>query len=196
MRTPNYIPGQNPFNLSGPPQWWLNKLWEYDSSLAVMASHQGYFYRLGQRRKPDLRTDIVNDVLKEDTDTREMYRHGLIPITTILATARWDNPEIFNELSRRAPWRNGGAEEFEQKILKQERQDALDAAEKQEEMVDDLAKDSWKYYQKLLGLRTHLYSPKTSSNRPDVQTGIRRVGGQKPYRPQIVTDWGNPRSRR
>lgn len=195
MRASNYIPGKNPFNLAGPPKWWLDRLWDYDDSLVVMASHQGYFYRLAQRRRPDLRTDIVNDIMKEDTDTRELYRNGLIPITTILATARWDNPEIFRELSRRAPWRNGGAEAFEGKILDQERQEEIEKLVRRDEMLTDASKDGWKYYQKLIGTRSNLYSPKTTSNRPEIRTGIRRVGGQKPYRPEIVTSWGNPRSR-
>lgn len=190
MQAANYLQNRNPFNLSGPPKWFLDRLWDYDSSLVVMPSHQGHFYRLAQRRKPDLRVDIVNDILKEDTDTRELYRNGLIPVTTILATANWANPEIFTELTRRAPWRNGGAAEFEKLVLGQERREKLEKAIQQDEMLTDLAKDSWRYYQKQLGTRSNVYIPKTSGpNRPEVRTGLRRVGGQKPYRPQLVTNW-------
>ena len=194
MRLPNYIKDTNPFNLAGPPVWWLDKLHDFDNSLVVVPSRAGFFYRLAQRRQPDLRTEIVNDVLKEDTDTRMLYRHGLIPVTTILSTADWSNPAMWEELRRRAPWRNGGADEFMKKLNTQEKEEKLKAAIEQDEKLDYLAKDSWKYYQKQLGLRSNIYSPKTkSTNRPEVRTGIRRVAPTTRYRPDLVSNWGNPR---
>ncbi len=194
MRMPNYIPDENPFRLAGPPQWWLDRLHDYDDSLVIVPSRTGFYYRLAQRRQPDLRTNIVNDILKEDSDTRMLYRHGLVPITTVLATANWSNPAMFTELSRRAPWRNGGADEYEKKILTQERQEKLQKAIKQNEDLEYLSKDAWRYYQKKVGTRSNVYIPKTGdSNKPEVRTGLRRVSKKQAYRPDLVTNWGNPR---
>src|SRR5271169_5749762 len=105
----NYIPGENKFKLAGPPKWWLIKLWEFDPSLAVIPSRQGFYYRLAQRRKLDLPTRVTNDILFNSSDTKMLASLSMVPVTTILATAIWSDA-MFQELENRAPWRQGGAQ--------------------------------------------------------------------------------------
>jgi len=151
-RLPNYIEDRNPFRLSGPPAYWLRQLWEFDSSLVVVPSRQTFCYRLAQRRKLNLSAEIVNDVLFKESDTQMLASYGLVPVTTILATARWDNPLMFQDLAERAPWRQGGADKVMDHIQKQE----AAAEEKKRQEIDEyqtaLGKDGWNLYRKKIGL--------------------------------------------
>lgn len=162
----NYIPDQNRFKLAGPPDWWLRGLWEFDNSLVVIPSRMGFYYRLAQRRKLKLSEDIVNDALFKESDTQMLASYGLVPVTTILATANWSNPLLFEELRRRAPWRMGGADKVSQMLEEQDAKDELDKRAKTDEHLTHLAKDSWGLYNKKIGLRTHMYSPKVRRDGP------------------------------
>lgn len=155
----NYIPDTNPFKLAGPPKWWLSKLWDFDDSLVVVPSRQGYFYRLAQRRKPSLSADIVNNALFKESDTKMLASYNLIPVTTIVATANWSNPYLFVELANRAPWRLGGADAVNARLDAEDAQEELDIATKTDEHLNSLGKDAWNLYLKKIGVRSHMYSP-------------------------------------
>lgn len=149
----NYIPDQNRFSLAGPPVWWLKLLKDFDSSLYVIPSRQGHYYRLAQKRKLRVATKIVNDIMKEQADTKMLASYGLIPVSTINPLANW-SPLMFEELTARAPWRQGGAEKFIKKVedVEAEREAKLDA--KIDSNLSDRAKDGWKLYQRKTGART------------------------------------------
>jgi hypothetical protein len=161
----NYIKDKNPLDLAAPPQWWLSKLYEFDDSLVVVPSRMAYCYRLAQRRPPDKRTNLVHD-LQGDNDSQMLRSYGLVPVTTIIATARWDNPIMFEDLRQRMPSRMGGAEKFEQMLLDKEKMRELNERAAREDMLDHIAKDSLGYYKKKAGIRTQMYVPKTP-NRPE-----------------------------
>jgi hypothetical protein len=156
----NYIPDLNPFSLAGPPQWWLSKLRDFDDSLYVLPSRQGFYYRLAQKRRLNLPDHIINDALFKESDTKMLARYSLVPVTTILATANWSNPFLFEELRRRAPWRLGGAEKVSKELEDQELKDEFDKRQKTDEMLTDVSKDAWRLYQKKIGVRSHMYSPR------------------------------------
>ena len=158
----NYIPDTNPFRLAGPPNWWLQKLWDFDSKLVVVPSRQMYVYRLAMRKRLNLPEAIVNEALFKQSDTRMLASYGLVPITTIIPTANWSNPYMFEEMRRRTPHMMGGAERYADMV---EAQEAADAA-KTQQLIDDrneeVARDGWRLYLKKIGLRSQMYSPKTS----------------------------------
>lgn len=155
----NYlVSGGNPLDLKGPPEWWLKKLHEFDDSLVVIPSRLGYFYRLAQRRAPDPKAILAHNI-QGDHDSQTLARFNLIPVTTIIATARWDNPLMWNDLASRMPSRNGGAEAYEAKLLTIERQKELDELAKRDDMLDIIAKDSKKFYDLKRGVRSNLWSP-------------------------------------
>jgi len=146
----NYIPDVNRFKLAGPPKFWLNKLWDFDSSLVVVPSRQDCVYRLAQRRKLRLTDAIVNDALFNESDTKMLASYSLVPVTTILATANWSNPYLFVELANRAPWRLGGAEKVINDIEGRERADEMKRNVQIDAMLTETAKSGWKYYKEKL----------------------------------------------
>ena len=159
---PNYISDVNKFALAGPPSWWLSKLWEFDNSLVVVPSRQGFYYRLAQRRKLKLPEKIVNDVLFNQSDTQMMANYNLVPVTTIIATANWDNPYMFVELANRAPWRQGGAEQVNKMLEAQDLQDVLKKRQAVDEHLNYLSRDAWNFYQMKRGVRSHMWSPRSA----------------------------------
>ena len=186
-KLPNYIPDINRFQLAGPPTWFLKQLFEFDASLVIVPSRQDHLYRLAQRRHIRLPEQVVNDVLKEQADTRMLSSYGLVPVTTIIAAANWGNPVLFEELHKRAPWRLGGAKKVNAMLEAQDQQERLQRHIKNDEMLNDLTKDAWKFYQKKVGLRSHLYSPKTTT---PVSPSLGRIRtATKPYSPSIITNW-------
>ena len=151
----NYYEGSNPFHLAGPPTHWLQKLWDFDNSLVVVPSVQGFHYRIAQRRPLDTKAKLVNDI-SLDGDSKVLSALGLVPVTTLLATARWDNPLMWNDLAERAPWRQGGAAAYEAKLDEIEKRKQLDIAAKQDDMTNILARDAYKMYQIKKGTRLGL----------------------------------------
>lgn len=161
MEYANYIKAENPFNLLGPPGWWLDKLKDFDDSLVVMPSKQGHFYRLAQRRPQDPRAALVSSLMK-DSDARMMAAYGLVPVTTILADAKWDNPVMWEDLRQRSPHRMGGAEKFEEMIMAKEQAKRIKDGEALQQDLTDRARDAWGYYLMKAGRRQHMWIPKTS----------------------------------
>lgn len=147
----NYLVEKNPFKLAGPPKWFLQRLFEFDPSLVIMPSGQGFYYRLAQRRKLDLSTKLVNDLLFNDSDTQMLASRGLVPVTTILSTANWDNPLLFKDLAERAPWRQGGAEKVIKKLEDDEFAKDMKKRSEVEQNIVDRTKDGWKLYQHKTG---------------------------------------------
>lgn len=163
--TPNWIVDQNKFSLAGPPRWWLKQLWAFDSSLVVVPSRQGFYYRLAQRRKLRLPEHIVNDSLFKESDTQMLASYSLVPVTTILATANWGNPLLFEELRQRAPWRLGGAEKVNAMLDAADAKKDIDTRAQIDAQNEYLAKDGWNLYLKKIGVRSRMWSPKTPTRK-------------------------------
>jgi len=162
----NYIVDLNKFQLSGPPVWFLQRLWDFDSSLVIVPSRQSCVYRLAQRRKLTLPENIVNEALFKQSDTQMLASYNLVPVTSIIATVNWSNPFIFEELRKRAPHRLGGAEAVNKMLDEQDEKDELDRRAATDDHLTYLSKDAWNLYLKKVGLRSHMYSPKTANTRP------------------------------
>lgn len=154
-KTSNYIPGDNPFQLKGPPDYWLRKLADFDDSLVVIPSKMNFVYRLCQKRPMLMKEKIVQDLLS-DSDTRMMASMGLIPVTTILSTANWDNPLLFTELTNRSPHRLGGAEKVNKLLEAQDLAKELEAKRKNDQMLTDVARSGWRNYQYKTGQRVSM----------------------------------------
>lgn len=184
MITPNYIPDQNPFHLAGPPSWWLRKLWDFDASLVVVPSRQECIYRLAQRRRLNLPDHIVNDALFKQSDTQMLASYSLVPVTTILATANWSNPLMWQELASRAPHRQGGAAQVINRIEAQEERERLEKQAQIEAHNTALAKDSWNLYLKKIGLRSQMWSPTIKAKPAEVKENrapsLKLIKGNRP----------------
>lgn len=186
MTTSNYIVDQNRFSLQGPPTWWLQRLAEFDDSLVVIPSRQEFLYRLAQRRPPNLAQNIIKESLAQDRDAQMMASYGLIPVTTILATAKWDNPLMWKDLEERSPSRMGGADKYEALILANERQKQLQLLAKQDDINTQVARDAFKMYQIKLGTRLGLTgSTKNTAPRPTSRSAAIKIldaSGKPTYR--------------
>ena len=147
----NYIVDLNKFNLAGPPAYWLRKLWDFDASLVVVPSRQSCVYRLAQRRKLKLPEHIVNDALFNESDTKMLARYSLVPVTTIIATANWSNPFMFQELANRAPWMQGGAEKVINNIEGREDDEQAAVDHQIDQRNTEIARKGWKYFKEKLG---------------------------------------------
>lgn len=172
----NFISDKNPLALAAPPDWWLKRLWDFDDSLVVIPSRQMYVYRLAQRRTPDRKSKLVHE-LQGGSDSQMLASYGLVPVTSIVATCKWDNPLMWANLAGRMPSRNGGAEAYEAKLLAQEKQAELDQLAQRDAMLDDVGKDSFKFYNLKRGVRSHLWSPtiKGSERLPDNRSAAIRI---------------------
>jgi hypothetical protein len=158
----NYIPDMNKYKLAGPPTWWLRLLNDFDNSLVIVPSRQGFYYRLAQRRKLNLPAHIVMDALFNESDTKMLARYSLVPVTTILSTAHWST-NMFHELAARAPWRMGGAEKVMNAIDDQDLHANQDVQKAITENITERAKDGWKLYQSKTGQRRFLDSTKQAA---------------------------------
>lgn len=156
----NFIPDQNRFKLSGPPEFFLRRLFDFDPDLVIVPSRQSMVYRLALRRKLRLQENVVNDALWQDSDTQMLASYGLVPVTTILATANWDNPLLFQELAARSPHRMGGVEKVIANLEEAEARADFQKYMETEDIKTILAKDGWNLYKKKIGLgRTYHHAP-------------------------------------
>lgn len=128
-------------------------MWDFDNSLVVIPSRQACLYRLAQRRKLNLPEHITNNALFNESDTKMLASYGLIPVTSILPTANWSNPFLFQELANRAPHRQGGAEKVANRLDEQDVQEEEARNRLTDEHLGYLGKDAWKLYKTKIGLR-------------------------------------------
>lgn len=159
----NYYPDVNKFKLAGPPKWWLARLHDFDPSLAVVPSRQGFYYRLAQRKPLSLPEKMTQEALWQESDTQMLASYGLVPVTTILSTANWSNPFLFEELRRRSPTRMGGAAKVTADLEAQEAAVEAKKAAETDELIGLAAKDAWGLYLKKIGLRSQMWSPKVKN---------------------------------
>ncbi len=184
----NYIEDTNPFRLSKPPQWWLQKLWDFDDSLVIIPSRSQNVYRLAQKRKPNIATKIVNDSLFRESDTRMLASYGLIPITSIKASVNWSDPYIFEYMRRQTPHMMGGFDKYNELVEKQEIADAAAVQAKIDDRNTQVARDGWRLYLKKIGLRSQMWSPrtKTSAQKPTFeQAPAIKVNGPSSPDPKV-----------
>src|SRR5258708_10992655 len=160
----NWIEDTNRFSLAKPPEWWLSKLDEFDSSLVIVPSRQSPVYRLAQRRELNLAEKVVNEALFNESDQKMWASYSLVPVTSILSTVNWHDHYLFVELANRAPHRQGGADKVNQMLDEQDQKDELLKAARQDEHLTYLGKDAWGLYLKNLGLRSSMYVPRTKSS--------------------------------
>lgn len=164
MSTGNWIPDVNRFNLAPPPVWFLSALKDFDDSLVIIPSRQQALYRLAQRRRINLPEKMLSDPFFQESDTKMLASYGLVPVTSIMPSINWADPENFMELARRAPHRQGGADEVMKKLEEQEAREEISKAAAQDDMLTGISKDAWGMYQKKIGVRSHMFIPRRKSD--------------------------------
>lgn len=183
----NFIRDLNRFNLADPPKWFLAQLMQFDESLVIVPSRQGFYYRLAQRRKLLLTEKVVNEALFAESDTKMLASYSLIPVTTIKADPNWGNPILFKELQDRCPSMNGGAEKVIKSIEDREFEAHLKQRAATDEHLTHLAKDAWKYYGIKAGTRIGMYSPKVAGASKAPVGQLILPNAPKEYKPLVTT---------
>lgn len=97
----------NPFNLVGPPDWFLDQLAAYDDQLVIFPSQEEGVYRIA--RKHQGKTPRIFTFLNTRPDTKTYVAHNLVPVTSVLPPplVQW-GPVIINDLAERDIQRVGG----------------------------------------------------------------------------------------
>lgn len=102
----NYLWGhENPWQLAGPPGWWLDLLYAADSELVLFPSKTTGVYRVA--RKVDQNTQPIMTAVQGVPDTTTYVTNGLIPITSLLPFTNW-SPIVIEDLMARNIARFGG----------------------------------------------------------------------------------------
>ena len=84
----NWIPDQNPYQLSKPPTWWLTELLAFDMDLRILPSREQPYYRLLRltRRGPGVLRLAMPQQLERASpspDTLMAWQYQAVPVTTI-----------------------------------------------------------------------------------------------------------------
>lgn len=107
MDRPNYLHRTpNPWNLTAPPQWFLDEMRAYDAELVIFPSAEEACYRFARRAKVH---PAVMTALKNRPDTKTYWEHGLVPVTSLPQFEPW-SPRILFELAEKDIQRIGGAD--------------------------------------------------------------------------------------
>lgn len=167
----NFYP-TNP-NVATPPEYVLQRFFDFDSELVLFPSTGVPFaYVIARRAK---RTGGMNQsdpaFANAPPDTKFCLEHRWLPVSLMYKTGiSWDVDKVLASLAARDIWRAGGADKYA---------DAADAAddkktEKQKSHIkDDMwnrSGDAWRSYQARTGQRTRTsYGHKT---RTPTQAGV------------------------
>lgn len=144
--------------MAEPPEYWLQRLWDFDSELVVFPSIQVPFaYVLARRAR---RTGGMNlhdpHFAKALPDTKFCLERHLLPVSLIYrhSTASWSIDNILMDLRARDIWAAGGAEKFADQA---DANDASDEQRTKDNIRDDMwnrSGDAWRSYQARTGQRT------------------------------------------
>ena len=162
----NWLQGDNPFNLSKPPDWWLQRLYDFDHMLVMFPSHKAKQYILARRRQHAAGLGDVAMLDNKHPDTNFCYRHGVLPINMPLRPSGlnpWTEAsitDVLNALRRRDTWAlTGGSQEASKVNQLLNAVDEVDAKKERTErrnlrdMFYHMGRDAWRSMQARIGTR-------------------------------------------
>lgn len=140
-----------------PPEFWLQRLYDFDAELVVFPSrHVPYAYVLARKRRfraPEMDKALERTITQPDT--KLCFTYGLAPVTMILRHSQnaWSIDNIIQSLKARDIWAHGGGDAYADKL------DAADAAEEKQTHAairDDMwmrSGQAWESYKRRTGQR-------------------------------------------
>lgn len=175
----NYLAAlSNPFNLVGPPDWFLDDLAAYDDQLVIFPSQEEGVYRIA--RKHQGHAPPIFTFLKDRPDTKVFVANRLVPVTSVLPPplVQW-GPVIINDLAEKDIQRVGGWEAASRLL-----EDAEDTKERRLDrtIADDaehLARFAWQAIKWRTGQKLDLGARKPEGARSRTPTRRRQFA----YRP-------------
>lgn len=159
---PNRFVGVNYLDIDSkmatPPEYWLQRLYDFDNDLVVFPSIQTPFaYVLARKAR---RTGGMNQQDPQFStaapDTKFCIARRLLPVCLIYrhSSASWSIDNLLADLRSRDIWAAGGAEAFADRV---DREDADEEARIKNEIRDDMymrSGDAWQSYLARTGQRT------------------------------------------
>lgn len=170
----NYIPDRNRWHMSPPPQWWKQRLYDFDSELRVLPSRKTpCVYILARVAK---HTIADKNILNRESDTAMCASYGLVYVARILRTGPdWQIDNLLNELRAADTWKYGRTAEGLDRLVKELHQAEADQEQKLKAEMRDMfwnrAGDAYRSYKARTGQRTKLNPPVPKSGAIVPSTG-------------------------
>lgn len=137
----NYLWGhENPWQLAGPPGWWLDLLFAADPDVVLFPSKTTGVYRVA--RRVDQNTMPIMTAVKGVPDTNTYVTHGLIPITSLLPFTNW-SPIVIDDLMARNIARFGGWKKAAAALDDFDDRERRSLDSKIESGLDSISRDAW-----------------------------------------------------
>jgi hypothetical protein len=141
-----------------PPEFWLQRLYDFDAELVVFPSkHVPYAYVLARRARlsAGLGAQALAQVI-DQPDTKFCLTNGLVPVTMIYrySQAAWSIDNIIASLKARDIWAHGGAEKVADLLDSSEDAKAAKARKENRDDMWNRSGDAWRSYQARTGQRT------------------------------------------
>lgn len=130
----------NPFNLVGPPAWFLAQMAALDSALTIFPSQEQGVYRVARKVPHGHIARFSMQFIQKRPDTKTYIDHGLAPVTSLLPFVQW-GPVVLSDLAEMDMKRFGGADkvadELERREAETERKSVLDTADRADTIAAD-----------------------------------------------------------
>lgn len=141
-----WLVDQNPFNLTEPPRWWQQLLYDYDKMLRIMPSQIDRAYRLCRVVRREARLGLQAMVIHEHPDTRACIKFGVVPVATLAPWAIYST-KVLRDLQARDLWRieQGDPNRIADRLDRQEREQEQREQRAADEHLDAINSDSYRH---------------------------------------------------
>jgi hypothetical protein len=157
-------------NVEVPPEFWLQRLFDFDSKLVVFPSRVIPFaYVLARRaeRSRGLTDQALIDTI-EQLDTKTCLLRGLVPVTIIYRVgSTWSIDNIIRDLHARDTWRWKDSDALADQL---DADDAEAERKKRQAIRDDMwnrSGDAWRSYQSRTGASSIQFGARQEKRAPD-----------------------------
>lgn len=186
----NYV-SDNP-RMEAPPNWFLQRLYDYDAELVLFPSrYKPYAYVIARRSRLGRQGLTGNAIAATITqpDTRMCMQYGCVPVCLMFKHGpQWNVDTVLRKLQARDLWAAGGADKAADQLEADEALEVKqrDAAKREELMA--LGRDAYRSYKMRTGQRVvsagHSRPGAAKSNSPSssTPTGIVLTDAQYDYR--------------
>jgi len=171
----NYFAGD--VSIDVPPEYFLQRLADYDSQLVVFPSQvRPFAYVIARRREktPGLTYAALGAIV--NPDTRTCVTMGWVPVCMMFKTGdSWNPDPIIAKLQARDIWAQGGADKVADAL---EEQEAADEAARKKKVRDDLwdrSGDAWRSYQARTGASSIKFHDNLPTKAPVTETTVSTV---------------------
>jgi hypothetical protein len=164
-----------------PPDWFCQRLYDYDSQLVLLPSrYKPYAYVVARRSRLGRQGLTQNAIAETITqpDTKMCMPYGCVPVCLMFKHGPiWNVDTVLNSLKARDLWAVGGGDKAADILEEQEAKEKSDRdAAKRDELLA-LGRDAYKSYKMRTGQRV-------------VSAGHSRSGAAKPNSPSSSTPTG------